>query len=296
MPKLKSARHHWWPQCVSSYWAGDDGLTGRLKPDGTSTRIPPKHLGVIRNAHHIRFASTPGESSHFDSSFESEFDKADNNFPRIISWLESLEREFIEDDDLRRRFHSQPASDELLRLLTECVVSLAVRSPMSREASVRVPEMIRGIIESPERERLIGCNMSASQRVVADSIGSRGKYAVVFSQHKEFIYGDGFFHNVGGVINRITGAKILAPITPRMSVAVTNPMSFRLQPQLTTIVLSDEEVDLCNHAVQVYSCQELFFRSHEPIVCDAFARNEHLGYSNPNNPIDSFIHSIPGMH
>jgi hypothetical protein len=82
-------------------------------PDGTLTRVPPKQLGLIGSARHIRFASTAGESSHFDSSFENEFNKADNNFPQIISWLERLEREFIPDQELWKRFLSQPASGHL---------------------------------------------------------------------------------------------------------------------------------------------------------------------------------------
>jgi hypothetical protein len=65
-------------------------MTGWLKPDGTVLRVPPKHLGVIGNAHHIRFSSTPGESSFFDSCFESEYDNADISFPGVVSWLKAL--------------------------------------------------------------------------------------------------------------------------------------------------------------------------------------------------------------
>ncbi|MGX9367171.1 hypothetical protein ACTVJH_14225 [Desulfoplanes sp. PS50] len=295
MPKLKSERHHWWPRCVSARWADEDGKTGWIRPDGTSIRVPPKKLGLIGNGHHIKLSSCIGGSSPWDTSFEDEFDTADSNFPAIISWLESLQHEFILHQNLCDRFLPQPASVKQLRMLTECVVSLAVRSPMNREALVSPAEHLRGGIPNPERNALIGANMQHSQRLIADSIGANGKFAILFSQRKEFIFGDGFFHNVKGVRNPPIDPKILAPITPNMSVIVTRPTYFIVQPRLSTIVLSDEEVDRCNHAIQVYSHQALYFRNHPPTIGDAFTSNEHRVYSHPDNPIDDLLCSIPGI-
>jgi len=166
---------------------------------------------------------------------------------------------------------------------------------MNREASVALAERLRGPIPNPERDALIGANMRQSQRLIADSIGSNGKIAVLFSYGREFIFGDGFFHNVKAVVNPPIGPKMLVPITPRLSVIVTRPTSFAVQPRLTTIVLSDEEVDRCNHAVQVYSRQALYFRADRPTVEDAFACNKHLEYSHPDNPIDNLLCNIPGV-
>ena len=295
MPRLKSERHHWWPQCVSAHWAAEDGTTGWIRPDGSCIRIRPKKLGLIGNAHHIKLSGHPSDSTNLDASFEDEFDTADNNFPAIISWLKSLKHEFVPHRELRDRYLAQSADDSQLRLLTECVVSLAVRSPMNREASVSLAEHLRGPIPNPERNALIGLNMRRSQRLIADSIGANGKFAVLFSHRKEFIFGDGFFHNVKAIVNPPFGPKILAPITPGVSVIVTRPTSFSVEPRLSTIFLSDDEVDLCNHAVQVYSRQALYFRSHRPAVEDAFACNEHRSYSHPDNPIDNLLRSIPGV-
>lgn len=295
MPKLKSARHHWWPRCVSTRWAAEDGTTGWIKPDGSSVRVPPHKLGLIGNAHNIKLGRHPSDSTHWDTSFEKEFDKADSNFPSVISWLESLSYEFMPHSELRSRFLAQPADDNQLRLLTECVVSLAVRGPMNREASVALAERLRGPISNPERDSLIGANMRQSQRLIADSVGVSGKFAVLWSHGREFIFGDGFFHNVKAVVNPPIGPKILAPITPTMSVIVSRPTSFTVQPRLSTIVLSNEEVDRCNHAVQVYSSQAIYFRNDRPMVEDVFACGKHLEYSHPDNPIDSLLLSIPGV-
>jgi len=295
MPRLKSARHHWWPECVSAHWAAEDGMTGWIQPDGTCRRVHPKQLGVIGNAHHVKLGRHAGDSTDWDTSFENEFDAADTNFPTVISWLQTLEYEFAPHRESRARFLGQPAADDQLRLLTECVVSLAVRSPMNREASVSLAEHLRGPVPNPERNALIGVNMRQSQRLVSDTIGSNGKFVVLFSQGREFIFGDGFFHNVRAVANPPIAPKILAPITPRVSVIVTRPPSFTVQPRLLTIVLSDEEVDRCNHAIQVYSRQALYFRSDRPTVEEAFTCNEYRQYASPDNPIDNLIYSIPGV-
>ena len=152
MMKLKSAKHHWWPECVSAHWVAEDGKTGWLKPDGTVLRVPPKNLGAIGNAHHIKFSSKHGETSLFDSCFESEYDSADNSFPEVISWLRSLDREYLPDLDLSARFIPHEYTSDRLIALTECAVSLAVRGPRNREASVGIAERLRGPIPSPERE------------------------------------------------------------------------------------------------------------------------------------------------
>ncbi len=294
MVKLKSERHHWWPRCVSARWAAEDGTTGWIKPDGSCKRVPPHHLGVIRDGHHIKIGE-PGASTHWDASFEDEFDRADGHFPAVIAWLESLERRFISHPLSRERFVPQAATDEKLRLLTECVVSLAVRSPMNREASVATAEHLRGPLKKTERETLITMNMRNSQRLAADSIGASAKFAVLFSEGREFIFGDGFFHNVTAIVNRPQFPTIAAPITPNICVVVTRPLSYMVAPRLSTIVLDEQEVDVCNDAVQVYARNALFFRNDEPFIDDAFARAQHLKYAHPDNPMSRLVRSIPGI-
>jgi hypothetical protein len=126
---------------------------------------------------------------------------------------------------------------------------------MNREASVFLAEHLRGPISNPERNALIGMNMRQSQRLIADTIGANGKFAVFFSQGKEFIFGGGFFHNVSAVVNPPLDPKILAPITPTISVVVSRPTLFTVNPRLSTLVLIDEEVDTCNQPDKCY-----FFR------------------------------------
>jgi hypothetical protein len=292
MKPLKSEKHHWWPRCVSTYWRGDDGKVGRIEPTGHIVRSWPENFGVIRNAHHIKLDHAKERPSPWDTSFEKEFDKADRGFPAIIEWLSGLTHPASAADD---RFAEQASSDDQITALTESVVSLVVRSPSNREASVGLAEHFRGPLPARERNALIGLNMHRKQRMIADSIGHRGKFAVLFSRDREFIFGDGFFHNLNGVANSPMAPKILVPLTPSMAVAITRPMSYRTDPRLVSVVLSAEEVGAVNHSVQTYARSELFFRADAPSLDEAFRVEKHLRYSHPDNPIDTFLRSLPGV-
>jgi hypothetical protein len=95
---------------------------------------------MIGSGHHVKLGRTPDQSTGGDTSFESEFDIADNGFPAVIAWLERPERWQISGQDFRPRFVPQEASDDQLQALTESVVSLAVRTPMNRAASLSLAE------------------------------------------------------------------------------------------------------------------------------------------------------------
>lgn len=295
MTKLKSAKHHWWPECVSRHWAGDDGYTGWIKPNGSEKRIPPHQLGLIGNGHHIKLGSL-GNPSPWDESFENKFDRADTEFPNVIAWLESLHRKEVKEvATLTDRFIVQPASDNQLAALTECAVSLAVRGPMNREASVAIAEQFRGTLPENERNALIGLNIRSSQRAISDSIGHKAKFAILYSHNKEFIFGDGFFHNLAGLNSTPTTPKLLVPITPLISVLIARPICFREQPKLVTLVVTEEEVAECNTTVQIYSRNSLFYRSQKPFLENEFKQSRHLRYLESDNPIDYLISSLPGI-
>lgn len=266
-----------------------------MTPDGVSKRVPPAKLGMIGNGHHIKFSKDPADGSPWDTSFEAEFDTADHNFPGIISWLTELSKFECFARDTSLRFAAQDCTDDQLTMLAECVVSLAVRSPGSREQYVSVAEHLRGKLPTPERNMLIGLNMRNAQRMLSDSIGCNAKLVVLYSTGKEFIYGDGFFHNLSGLTAPPLSPSILAPITPTISVLITRPLSYSVEPRLSTVVLTDPEVEACNHAVKVYSKDALFYREEKPELIEDFACTQHRQYASPGHPIDTFIRSIPGV-
>ena len=276
-------------------WADGDGLTNRLSPDGEVRRAPPHELGAIGNAHLIRLAAE-ADDGPWDEDFENAFDRADSAFPGVIEWLDGLERVSPSDASSRlERFHAVDVQEARLRILVECLVSLAVRSPMNRESAVSVAEHFRGPLRGSERNAIIGLNMRRCQRTVSDSIGSRGKFAVLFSRSREFIFGDGFFHNIRSPSEPPRMPQILAPVTPQISVLHAIPRRYRQEPRLVTLVLNEDEVDLINDCVLVYSSKEVFFRSQCPRVSGSFREGKHLRYRDRDHPIEHLVHEIPGV-
>ena len=178
MKPLKSEKHHWWPKCVSAHWQDDNGKVNRVDACDNVTRSNPENFGVIRNGHHIKLDYVGGEPTVWDSSFEREFDRADRNFPKLIEWLGGLIHH--DDDSTYGRFTEQAASDEQIDRLIECAVSLVVRGPRNREASVGLAEHLRGPLEPRERNALISLNMHRKQQMIVRSFSCRGKFAVFF--------------------------------------------------------------------------------------------------------------------
>lgn len=293
MKKMKSANHHWWPECVSKHWADSQGFTNWIIPDGTIKKVPPAKLGMIGNGHHIKLNSNPANSSPFDMSFENEFEVADSNFPAVIEWLNILPRKILFKNSLKERFLPQRVTDEKLKTLTESVVSLLVRNPQYRISSVSIAKRLRGSIPKSEEETLIGLSIRHSQRMISDSIGCDAKFVILFSSGTEFTFGDGFFHNLAGIISPIHDPKMVVPITPEMSVVISKPSSYNSESKLSTLVLTEEEVETCNHAVQIYSKNSIFYRSDRPTLTTDFTCGQYLEYGNLNHPFNMLIDAIP---
>lgn len=299
--KTKSEKHHWWPECVSQHWKNADGKVHWLQPNGKVITAPPKKFGCIGNGHYIKLARNAGETTPWDQNFEPFFDDADSGFPSVISWLQSLERKDVpEAATLTDRFIPQDSTDEEIAQLVESIVSLAVRSPMQRQTGARTAEAIRGGDRLPERERntLITLNMRDSQRTAVSQIGTRGKFAVLYSPEREFIFGDGFFHNIRSPVQpyQLNSFKILVPVTPEICVLYVNPRQYNPVPRLFTFVATPEIVHALNNVVQIYSCDSIFYRSEKPEIIPDYAEGAHKEFSDSRNPVDTLITAIPGNH
>lgn len=296
MSKLKSERHHWWPECVSQYWADDESGVHWLLPDGQIRRSTPNNFGVIGNGHHIKLGSDPAIGSVWDESYEHEFNTADTNFPSIIEWLNSLDRcnpPF--DAPIAERIRQQSVEDSQFGVLIECLISLAVRSPMHREQSVSLAEHLRGPLPEQARNSLIGANSRRTLKNAIRGMGSRGKAMVIYSPEREFIFGDGFFHNLTVNGEHWHNPKMLVPLTPWLSVLFVQPTRYMTEPRLVTVVSSPTETDGLNFAIKVYARNNLFFRSEKPDVGDEYTCGRHMIFADHRNSVDQFIHHIPGI-
>jgi hypothetical protein len=296
MGKLKSERHHWWPECVSARWVNADGGTHWIRPDGATTCTTPNNFGVIGNGHFIKMGDDPAESTPWDENFEREFQHADESFPALIDWMDRLERVGPPfERPVSERVTRVVATDEQFATLLQCIVSLVVRSPKHREGAAALAEDFRHPLEQRERNRLIGANMRRSQRNAVKALGARGKAMIIFSPESEFIFGDGFYNNLSAPVQHLYNPKMLVPITPWMSVLYTRPMSYRPEPRLVTLVATANETQDLNYAVQVYARNAIFYRSERPEITDAFAQGRHLVFRDYRNSVEQLIHSIPGV-
>ncbi|HST36959.1 MAG TPA: hypothetical protein VLK25_10075 [Allosphingosinicella sp.] len=295
-PKLKSQRHHWWPECLSESWKDSKGCVTRIAPASEIRSAPPKNWGVIQNAHLIKIADDPNAFNPWDESYEHQFQRADDNFPRVIRWLEATFGEDRRDlKTLGARFVPQQVEDDIFNCLIECVVSLAARSPRTRDRAVSLAEHLRGPLPERKRNGLIGLNIRHFHRDVVKAAGGRGKIAVLYSPEQEFIFGDGFYHNLTTPPTPPHAPMIVAPLTPNITVLYARPLRYLTSPRLCTLIVTDEEVEALNNAVQVHSSKMIFYRNQKPKLIEAFQQERHLIYASTENFPDHLIHSVPGI-
>ncbi len=284
---------------MSQHWKNEDGMVHWLLPDGAVKASFPENFGCIGNGHYIKVGNKPGETTPWDENFEPIFHNADKDFPSVISWLQSLERRNAKDaKTLTDRFIPQNITNKQIAPLVESIVSLAIRSPMQRETAVRTAEAVRGGERLPEWERnsIIAMNMRDSHQRAVSQIGTRGKFSIFYSPEREFIFGDGFFHNVRSPVQyQLNSYKMLVPITPEISVLYACPSQYTTEPRLFTIVITPKEADTLNNMVQIYSRNSLFYRSEKPTIIPDYEGAEHMECVDENNPVDTLISAIPGV-
>ena len=294
---VKSALHHWWPRGVSKFWATTEGFVTRLKPDGNTRKAPPKNFGAIRNAHQIvmRDSSNNGAVTYREC-FEHLFGSIDRQFPRVIEWLIGLKRESADSDlPFRERFHVVSAPEDKLQSLIRGMFSLAVRSPANRDACIAAVEFVRSNISQEEREVLITANLRNCLGNNLERINPSGKFIICYSRNKEFVFGDGFYHTISFFGSTSLIGEILVPLTPDVAVLHVRPTRCIVEPKVMTLELSDQEVQFLNDTVQIYSKEEIFFRTQCPDITEPFKRGEHLRFEDSRHLIGDLVRSIPGI-
>lgn len=292
---MKSEQHHWWPTCLSRHWARDDGGVTWLRADGTEKSARPRSFGAIGNGHFMKLGQEGSGPTVWDQNFERVFQNSDDYIPQVIAYLEGMTFEARLHLPLRDRFLYGAIPDDLFDHLIEALVSLAIRSPMTREAAVGLAERLRGALPERERNSLIAANIRDMQKYAFRSLRGRGKVAVIYSPYRELVFGDGFYHNLTSVSSPLITARILAPLTPRLAVLYAVPMSYEPKPRLSTLVIHAEHATMLNDAVQVYARNAIFYRSEKPEIRDHFTIGSHMRYSSPENPVEEIVYSMPGI-
>jgi hypothetical protein len=100
-------------------------------------------------------------------------------------------------------------------------------------------------------------------------------------------------HNFPTIPQATGSLKCLCPILPGVAVLFTKPMSYVNSPTVLTVRLGEDEVDLCNEIIQIYSKNYVLYRSGRPRLVDHFLRTEHLEYQYHSLPwLDWVMHNV----
>lgn len=272
---LKTELHHWWPKSLSQFWANNDGFITKLSSDGSEVRSQPKRFGAIKNAHHVKMGDPSGL---WDSTFETKFNKADNQFPDLIEWLYELDfGPLLPKSTFQKRFKTQEISKQERRRLAECLASLITRSPCSRNNVKITVEYYRQTLPKKDRETdksLIAANMFHVYEAFVHRISMGGKFAVLIADGSEFIFGEGFLHNFPIPADTFFDPRCVIPLTPNVAVLFTSPLQYRTKPELVTMQLTEKEVRMINGWVQIYSKDNVFYRNENPEILANFAERE----------------------
>jgi hypothetical protein len=103
-----------------------------------------------------------------------------------------------------------------------------------------------------------------------------GRWAVMFSDAEEFIFGDGFLHDFPASADGLhPPRRAFVPLTPTIAVMYAYPRSYPSEPRLVTLRLEPAEVQFFNQALQAYANEFLFYRSLQPELIGAFTDGGH---------------------
>lgn len=271
---VKTGLHHWWPKGLSSFWTGDDDCVTRINPQGEELRSPPAQFGGITNGHAVNL------DGPWSFSFESKFDAVDSRLPYLVEEINSLEaKSYSISSQIHDRLQAQSPTDHFLNEIGMTVASLILRSPSHRNKIAKTTEYYQGQFgfSEPKADKNL-INMNLAHKLEAFSRNFHGgKYVIAFSDEAEFIYGDGFYTNMAS--ENLTGhRKTVLPLTPTAAIIYSRPTQYFTYPKLMTLKLRREEVIRFNDLVQVYSKNQLFYRSQKPDLLEPFTRGEFLTF------------------
>ncbi len=269
---IKTGLHHWWPKGLSSFWAGDDNCVTRITPEGEEKRSPTAQFGGITNGHTVKL------DGPWSFSFESRFDAIDSRLPYLVEELLECEAKTSSTTQpLEERFQAHSTKDSFTKELGATLASLIVRSPHHRNSIKKTTEYYQGrfgFTEPNVDKNLINMNLAHKLEMISENFHG-GKFIIAFSDEAEFIFGDGFYTNMA--VEGFCGhRKTVLPVTPVVTVIYSRPMSYFTEPKLITIRLGSSEVQQFNELVQIYSKDQLFYRTQKPKLSQAYQRNKFL--------------------
>ncbi len=290
--EINSGKHHWWPTTLQKYWCNRDGLISVVHSSGRVDPSKPGPFGAINHAH-SELRGTP-----WASTFEPIFTQSDDDITAFPEWLATIDSKNISNHrPMVERIIPQTISENEKQMLARITASLLARSPRIRYMIKRGNENFRQ--EQNWSDQTVDKSLiAANQRHLYDAyrkhMKSSGRWAILFSDEKEFIAGDGFFHNFPASQDFInSGKKLILPILPTAAIIFMSPMSYPTEPKLVTLRLNSNEVETINEITQIYACDYLFFRNEKPNLTEDFKIGKYQQYEFDGDPwLDSLLDDL----
>jgi hypothetical protein len=215
----------------------------------------------------------------WDSTFEPLFNRPDAEMSDFVCWLATLDASVVgADSPMIERIMPHLFSAERQQQIARITASLLARSPGIRHSIRLGTEGFRRKfgLSAPVNKTLIAANQRGLYDAYRKRMADSGRWAILFSDEKEFIAGDGFLHNFPASQDGINfGKKLVLPILPTATIVYMLPMQYPAEPRLVTLRMSAAEVASMNAIVQVYASDFLFFRDEMPELTDAFKLGQH---------------------
>lgn len=256
---------------MAKAWVDSEGMVSRTNSRGFTSRKHPSAVGYFPDHHNI--LSDGG--SPWDTTFEPDFDVADNAFPRVIDWLNVI----ADAHPNGARINPVTISPAMRAPLAECLASLVVRSPRLRYLSEKHVAEFQlqtiGFDEPSNLHQTAGANLRRCQEPFARSIRTGGKFAFLVAQEDYFVFGDGFMSNFNPSPDHRLGMMAVTAFTPRVAVLWFSPMQYPSYPEGVTISVSNGEVGTFNDIVQIYAKDSLFHLGQPPKLHEAFRASQH---------------------
>ncbi len=298
-----SKEHHWWPVALQQYWTDPKGYLSSINCEGEIRTRKPKNRKIGRRRH----GHTYGKGSFFEHNFEDVFSVADNDVKEIVEFVEKISpfgvniREWMEILKLVRKpnrtikdiakYHRIEV-ENFSRIMNVCT-SVLIRSPSARNRLEGVPE----VIGLPRSEDVGKVNMASRAKNLREAC-LNGSGATIFltfliSLRGRFIFGDGVFDQLTDSVQSggIRGFAFV-PITPKICLYISNPRTIFDGVNAACLFAPDWIVDEVNTNTQIYSKNEIFFRSHKPKICEHFLKGEFLGYDSYDSELKELLDDI----
>lgn len=271
---LKTELHHWWPRTLAEHWRDQRGMVSTVMRSGEVKRARPGAFGALTNAHHIKLGGP------WDSTFEPVFNTADNETADLVRWLLTLEAKVADSAAPRiTRILAQPLPGDRQLQLARAAASLIARSPRTRDQIRRATWHYRerfGFAEPEPEDHLIAANQRGLYDAYRGVMEDRGRWAVLFSDVEEFIFGDGFLHDFPASADALHAPRrAVVPLTPTIALVYAYPRSYPSEPRLVTLRVEPMEVRFFNNVLQAYANEFLFYRSQQPPLTKAFTEGGH---------------------